>query len=286
VERFFMVRFSSSRATIVALASGSFSLVSVARGATFADGFSNYVPGTYSGIYSAPASATGAPDPITGETFGFPNILSPFSPAYETNEIVGIGKGGSLTLSFSAPVLVTDASEVGVFTNFGLLDVGDATNSNPAGTFGQFREANVSVRAVGGGWVDLGPVRFDAPTNYFTNATSPYLTVAPTTPTFADFSKPFDNPLSSFNGLNWENTLVNLDGSAGGEWIDVPTNVGLTEFSFIRFEIPSAGFDGTGNTLFVDAVSVAASSVPEPTGLVLLAVGAGSLLLRRRRGIR
>jgi hypothetical protein len=87
----------------------------------------------------------------------------------------------------------------------------------------------------------------------------------------ADFTKPFTRVLSDFDGLNWPNILTLLNGSAGGEWIDL-TSVPYGDVNFVRFDV------GAGQTMYVDAVAV----VPEPATIGALAIVACAVLGRRR----
>ncbi len=311
-----MSLFSTSRSCLtVAIATCGVAFVStpVFGAAQFASGIKAYNSGSYTGPYRTAKNAVGSPDDLTGESFGFANILSPFSPAYETNELVGIGKGGTLTVKFATPVKVNKLREIGVFTNVGLVDDNfpGGQNANPASTFGNLRAANVWVSNNGTTWINLGKKTFDAPTNYFSNASSPYLSAPPAGATVANFGKPFNGSLSSFNGENWSQTLTTLNKSAGGEWIDIPLSTGLSEVNFVRFTIPTAGFSDSDGLLFIDAISVnngsrtttsglrsasfgtlsgldtaplsTSAAVPEPTGTAVVLVAAAGLLARRRR---
>ena len=86
----------------------------------------------------------------------------------------------------------------------------------------------------------------------------------------ADFGKPYVGTLGDFDGLTYPQILAELDGSAGGTWLDL-SGAGLSRVGFIRF-------DGTGDGPFeLDAVSLASGKigapVPEPMSGLLLAVG-------------
>jgi hypothetical protein len=233
----------------------------------FASSVVSYDKGTYAGGYSTAASALGSPDATTGTDF--PNILSPFSPAYNSNQLAGIGQGGQITLSFPQPVSVISGLEIGVIGNIGLADASypSGQNLNPALTFNDLpRIADVEVSFDGTDYRGVGRVNFANPANYFLNAADPYLTAPPASPVMADFGKPFAGTLATFNGLNWSQTLAALDGSGGGTWIDASSS-GLSSFQFVRFSIPAAGITGSDNQLFIDAVSVNNAAIPEPAVL-------------------
>ena len=65
----------------------SLACVSAAHAASYASRVISYTPGTASPLWQNPSAALGAASLLTGENsaasnyFGFPNILSPFSPA-------------------------------------------------------------------------------------------------------------------------------------------------------------------------------------------------------------
>jgi hypothetical protein len=79
----------------------------------------------------------------------------------------------------------------------------------------------------------------------------------------ANLGQPFLGSLSSFNGLDWQQTLAVLNGSAGGTWLDlsgVKTANGqpITGVNYIKFSVPvKPPIDpNTGNPelMMVDAV--------------------------------
>src|SRR5687768_10653946 len=125
--------------------------------AQFASQVVSYTPAVAEPDLRDPAAALGSPDDVTGENplasryFGFPNILSPFSPAYQGDEIVGVGEGGQITLQLSHFAIPGPGREIGIFSNFGLRDADypNGTNTNPASSFGLRRPINVEVSADG-----------------------------------------------------------------------------------------------------------------------------------------
>ena len=140
--------------------------------------------------------------------------------------------------------------------------------------------ARVSVSADGSRFVPLGAgpldlVTFDNPTNFYTDTRIDNYS-APLGTRAADFFKPFTGSLSDFSGLTYEQMVTLLDGSAGGNWLDLSTT-GLSSVQYVRFEVP----EGANVRLVLDAVT----AVPEPGAAVLVLMPLGALLKRRvRRG--
>jgi hypothetical protein len=251
--------------------------------------------------FADPTAATGPVNPIVGAGSGFPGLLGPFNPQFSSSEMVALGLGGSLTLQFAQPVAVSGTPQIGVFTSAGLVDVnfpaGDA--GTPAQTFtdqefGAERSAIVSVGSSLSDMHSLGRVVFSAPANYYSNVADETVAVAPPDAVMADFGKPFTQPLSAFDGQDYQGILNVLDGSAGGTWITVPTNLGISDIEFVEFSDPlwmlpdgstaevlqsSFGEGSKPADLFVDAANV----IPEPGTAGVMVVVALCALRRRTR---
>jgi hypothetical protein len=256
----------------------------------------SYAPGTADPSFTTPSAVLGPASPLTGENpaasnyFGFPNILSPFSPAYQGDEIVQIGEGGHLVVELSRFALVGAGREIGIFSNAGLIDTSypNGQNTIPATWFGG-GSANISVSADNITWVPLGSRDFKTPTVYFSNA-GPYDTAPPPSPQTSDFGAPFPGPFSCFDGADWTKTRncffdsPTAGYSAGGDWLDLSSS-GLSRVAYIRFDIPSDGDPLTNHRLAIDTIAInnaaTGASVPEPTSLALLTIAL--LSLRRRR---
>jgi hypothetical protein len=264
--------------------------------ASYASRVVSYTPGTASSLWQNPAAALGPASAVTGENpaasnyFGFPNILSPFSPAYQGDEIVQIGEGGQLTLQLSNYALVGAGKELGIYTNIGLIDADypNGTNTLPASSFGG-GSAQVSVSADNINWVSLGSKSFTMPSLMFPNA-NPYLTSPPAGGQTADFGLPMPSPFSCFDGHDWTKTqncfLVSSNTwSAGGDWLDLSAS-GLLQVGYIRFEIPSDANPNTDLRLAIDTVAInnaaVGAPVPEPASLLVLSMI--GLAFWRRRG--
>jgi hypothetical protein len=235
----------------------------------FASAVVSYNPGdatTTDPTLTDSSAALGAPTGIVGVGSGYPGVLSPFNPGFQSSEIVVIGEGGEITLQFPEPVIVGTGKSIGVFSNAGLVDTDypDGTVGSPATTFGG-GSAKVRVSEDGTHWVLLGAREFTNPSNYYVNA-GPYDVTAPSSPVDANFGQPFLGLPTSFSGDDYASVISTLDGSGGGRWLDLsPT--GLSEINYIRFTVPGDGTDfaGTvGTRMVIDAVAVADSHV-EPS---------------------
>jgi len=230
---------------------------SVVHAALFASQAVAYVQGTVSAgdaVYDDPQAAVGMPQGITGASAGYPGVVSPFNPAFDTDQIVVIGVGGHLELKFPAPVVVGTGPSVGVFSNVGLTDANYPSGevNSPAQTFGG-GQAKVRVSEDGVTWYNLGLQTFDIPEDYYTNA-GPYDTTAPADPAIAHFARPYTGGLDAFNGENYPLILDTLAGSAGGTWFDLSA-AGLSEINYIKFTVPAN--ETAGSILAIEAVSVA-----------------------------
>lgn len=260
-----------------------------ADAASFAGAVVDYLPGTLppaaAGLTN-PLSALGSPAPIVGTTIGFPNVFSPFSPAFESADLAAIGTGGRLTLQLQNYVLIDrtpGVREIGVWEN---VFVNDAAYPNGTATASNSllggNSAVVEVSADNVTWYSLNsgaPIAFHMPGNYFTNA-GPYDPAAPASPAPADFGKPFVAVETDFHGKTYPQILALLDGSAGGTWLDLDSvPVAVTQIGFIRFSGASE--------LEIDAVSINAARtgapVPEPGSLALFICGAAAGATRRFR---
>lgn len=261
----------------------------------------SYTPGTADVKFITPAAALGAPDGITGEkpppvtnSFGFPNVVSPFSPPYQGDEVVQIGEGGQITLRLANFVTVGPGKRLGVINNVGLQDDDTITftgkNGPTAFTFGG-GSARVKVSANNQTWVDLGVVKFDIPTLYYVNA-GPYDAAAPASPQLTDFGKPFEGTLASFDGKDYAGTVAAFATtgggySGGGTWLDL-SGTGLPNVGYVQFLVADDGNPLTDARFAFDALSIANGAVgaptPEPsTTLALLAAAAVTAASRRRR---
>ena len=267
----------------------------------------------YAGTFNSPSAAVGKPDGIT-EGFAGDNILSPFNPAGELDEVCSIGEGGHLTLALQNYVVVDadpTTKELGIFGNAGLIDAswsdadpgndGTGVAGSPVSLLGPDVAVQIEVSRDGaaGTWVNLGLVSTDMVVNYYSDASSPYLASSAGL-TEADFGLPQDGGLQDFAGMTYAEILTELGGSTGGKWLDL-SGSGLAEVGYVRFTVLDDGIedawgdDGSGNpvpipapvlNVEIDAVSIAnghvGDPIPEPATIGLLCLG-GVALLRRER---
>ena len=259
----------------------------VAR-ANLADSVASYTPGSFTSVpsYASLTTPSSAIGPIDGDTGGG-YALNPFDPPYEASQVVAIGAGGELTLHMAGPV-TTGVAALGVFSNAGIDDVstdGSGVAGNPAQTLDEaFGETDpeaiveVSPDNVNADFVALNggnPILFTDPTNaYLDGEDSEYY--EPLGTELADQFQPFTGTLSSFNGLDFDQIKSLLDGSAGGNWLDL-SGTGYSQINYVRFVVPGDATYG----MIVDSVA----GVPEPTVLLPLAL-LGVATLRRRRSRR
>jgi len=277
-KSFFSVRFIC-RCWAIGCAATLFS----ATGA-FASPFASSVASYDAGI-GAPASfisdptvALGAPERVTGELAGFPGSVTMFNTPFGTDEIISIGEGGHLTLSFDQPIIDDPANPFGIdFIMFGntFFTTSDFTVGNITGSNAE--PGTIEVSADGVNFVELAtPADTLFPTQGYTDAgifgTDESFLPNGSTPT--DFFQPVDPSLTinDFLGLDYQSALALYNGSAGGTGVDLAGS-GLASISFVRISVPM----GAGINSEIDAIV----NVPEPSSILMLALG--GLIVRRRR---
>lgn len=266
-----MNRSSVPRSTL-GIASGALLALSVAH-AQHASSLVNYVQGNgASAGYDDPTTALGEPSRVTSGPFGGP--VDPFAPAYQKNQLVSVGAGGSLTVGFADPIRNDPSNPFGidflVFANsgFAVTNAYDE-NFNPIGTpatdgslFGSGATTRVSVSTDGLTFFTLSP------------ELSPAIDALFPTDGSGDFSKPVNPGLkpSDFAGLTLEGIRVLYAGSGGGAGFDLSwardaagAPIPVDNIRFIRVEV-------TGGKAEIDGFSVV-HSVPEPTTWAMLTLG-------------
>lgn len=234
--------------------------------------------------YTDGNTALGSPERFTGEGV-FPSGVTPFNPAFGTDELVSVGAGGHLTLRFERAITNSAANAFGVdfivFGNAGFVDQSwfDADPSND-GTgvlgsaptlFGGGGTAQVWVSADNISWSLATITSLDL---FPTLGYQDYGVTAPGAPgaVETDFTRAMDPSLTleSLAGMDFDDLRALYGSSGGGIGIDI-SGTGLSSASYVKFV--NAG----GAAFEIDAVAV----VPAPGAL--LTAGLGLMALRRRR---
>jgi hypothetical protein len=247
--------------------------------AQFASSVTSYTEGNgVASGYNDPTAALGAPstqtvdpDPVFGGTFP----VDPFDAPYLSDQIVGVGTGGSLTLQFDTPIQNNPNNPFGldfiIFGHAGFLE-DFSTGTAVDGSFytGGTSDVRVSVSTDGSTFYTLNPALTPQVDGLFPTDGSgnPFLPVNPVL-TAADFA---GQDLAGIRAL--------YNGSAGGAGFSLAwaidsngRSVSLSSVDYVRLEVLN---DGT--PAYIDAISV----VPEPATWALAITGAGLFLLRRR----
>lgn len=259
---------------------------SLAHADIFATSVLSYDAGTNAAVgYTDASTAIGAAERFTGEGV-FPSGVTPFNPAFGTDEIVSIGSGGHLTLGFDTTITNNASHAYGidliVFSNSGFVDTSwsDADPNND-GTgviganpfvFGAGGEATIQVSQNGSDWFTASITTLDLfPTLGF----SDFTVTTPGAPGLieSDFSQAIDPSLGldDLADLSYAEILALYDGSGGGIGIDI-ASTGLESASYVRF------INNSGDAFEIDAVA----AVPAPGVLFMLGLG-GIFATPRRR---
>jgi hypothetical protein len=188
--------------------------------------------------YNIPEVALGEPSRFTGEDV-WSGVVSPFNTPWLSNELVSIGVGGSLVVSFEEPVQDDPANPFGIdlliFGNTGCVD-----NSYPNGIVGGVYSddgGHIEVSQDGKQWVAITTELADGlwPTRGFLDS-QPYDAVEGSEP--SNFTFPVDPRLTLDDVMDLDNEgLMNLYGiSGGGTPIDI-SETGISEISFVRISV-------------------------------------------------
>ncbi len=237
--------------------------------------------------YLTPSVVLGSPERMTGEIspFGpFPGAVTPFNPAFGTDEVVSVGLGGALVVAFDEPIVDDPMNPFGldliIFGNAGFIDesfidpeVAVGTTTPDGALFGRGRGSAVDVSADGSTWFRLnGSVDGLYPTLGYSDLSDPYALNPGLVP--SDFTRPVDPGLSP-GSMSFPQLVAAYNGSGGGTGFDIASS-GLASISFIRvsnISLVSATFEVEA---FADV-----SPVPAPAAGVLMAMGMA--MFRRRR---
>lgn len=262
-----------SIASLIVCAAGALSPVVFAAD-PWADHVVFYDPGAGAAPYTDPLTALGSPERFTGEGV-FPAAVTPFNTPWGTDEIVSIGQGGSLTLSFDEPITNNPLNPFGLdLLLFGNAAFNDANYPSGIvdGFYGQSIGGIVELSADGNTWVTATGIEPDwlFPTLGYSDLTDPYATDPGSVLT--DFTLPV-NPALNFQGAAFAQIVAGYNGSGGGRGIDIGA-YGLSAVSFVRFTNPSPV------PFQIDALATV-TPAPSPGLTPLLVL---PLLARARRG--
>jgi hypothetical protein len=212
--------------------------------------------------YANPATTLGPPERYTGEGV-FPGVVSPFNPAFGTDEIVSLGAGGTLTVAFDTPILDDPMNPHGidllVFGNAFFID-----DAFPEGVVGGLfgNGGQIEVSADGDTWVVWRGAEAVGlfPTLGYLDA-GPYALEAGTIET--SFTRPVDPALdlAGLLGLEYAELIDLYAGSGGGTGIDL-AGLGLDAIGFVRVTNPSDALA----PIAIDAFSDVAPLVPPVPG--------------------
>lgn len=271
-----MHKFAAS--ILVAVSASSVLATPFATSVVSYDAGANAAPG-----YTTAANALGSAERFTGEGV-FPSGVTPFNPAFGSDELVSVGSGGHLTLGFDQAITNSASHAFGidliVFSNSGFIDTswtdadpnndGSGLVGNTPMLFGVGGEATIEVSSDGIAWHTAAVTALDL---FPTLGYSDFTDATPFAPgsVESDFTKAIDPSLvlSDFAGMSFSDIAALYNGSGGGVGIDI-SSTGLASASFVRF------VNNSGEAFEIDAVSV----VPTPSTLALLSL---SLCVSSRR---
>jgi len=264
------------RAAALTIAATSSLLVtthSANAASAFASSIVSYTPGAGVGAgYNDPTRAIGQPTRLTGIGTDFQSTTNPFAPAYESSDLVTVGRGGSLVLAFDHAITNDAANPFGV----DLLVFGNSFYTDNAGVvdglFGGF--GTIEVSADGIDWRLITGVAADGacPTLGYSDVTDPFQS---TGSVLTDFTRPVD-PAFNASGKSFAQLIAGYGSSGGGASVDLAA-VGLESASFVRISVAS----DSAFTAQIDAISDV-SAVPAPATLAALSALALGLARRRR----
>jgi hypothetical protein len=250
----------------------------------FADSVVSYDAGTgVANGYTDPTTAIGEPTRFTGEGI-WPSVVSQFNPPFMTDELVSIGIGGELILSFDEPVFDDPANPYGidliVFGNTGFIDsawpsgVVDGMFSNDGG--------QLEVSANGVTWVLVEGVAADNtwPTCGYIDS-GIYDDHAGTEPT--NFVLPIDPRLTveDVEGVGIATLHEYYNTSGGGVPVDL-AGTGVPSISFVRITVSvgsklSPEIDGISDVAPQMAGDVDMNGVVDVTDLLLAVANFGPM---------
>lgn len=264
----------------------SITTVSTAGVSSFATSVLSYDSGSNAAAgYTDSSTAIGSAERFTGEGV-FPSGVTPFNPAFGTDEIVSIGAGGHLSLGIDRAITNDLSHAFGVdliiFSNAGIADTtwtdADPNNDGTGFTganpfiFGGGGAATIQVSQDGINWITATTTSLDLfPTLGYSDFVDP--TPFSLGSVESDFTQAMDPSLSSADLANMSFAELRdfYNGSGGGVGVDI-ASTGLSSANFVRF------LNESGQAFEIDAVAV----VPSPSMMMIASIfGIGAA--RRRR---
>jgi len=230
--------------------------------------------------------ALGEPTRFTSDAANFGGAITPLQSAFRNDEVVSIGKGGTLTVSFDEPVTNDSNNPFGIdlliFGNsflFGSNIFNADFSFNSDGTIdGVEAEGGIVEISDDGLSFELAQnVSADGlfPTYAFSDIVDPFPTVEGSTPT--NFTKPV-NPALEIVGKTFAEIITAYDGSGGGAGIDIGA-IGFDQITHVRISNPADALTVPEIDAFADV-----TPVPEPATLIFAGMmGIAALLGARRR---
>lgn len=260
---------------IAALAAGVVGAPAAFAFSPYATSVMSYDAGSNPDGVTDAANALGAPERITSDGTPFEGVVTPFNPAFGSDEIVTVGFGGHLTVGFDHAVQNDALNPYGIdlliFANEGFIDQ-DFPNGFTGDTqlfrdvFSPESAAFIEVSQDGTVWHEVGSFIIDLFPTLGTDGT--------------DFTRPVDPTLTldDFDNSFLPDIETLYDGSGGGFGIDL-ADVGLDWIQYVRL----SNLDDSLFAFEVDAFSDVAA-VPSPSTFTVPLLCALGARRRRREG--
>lgn len=234
--------------------------------------------------FNDPTVSLGEPTRFTSDVANFGGPTTPLQASFRSDEIVTIGKGGSLTVAFDEAVTNDPNNPFGidliVFGNsflFGSTIFNEDFTFNPAGTVdGVAAEGGImELSSDGVNFVVVPNLAADGlyPTLAYTDLDDPFPTIAGTSPT--DFTKPVD-PDFDVTGKTYAEVIAGYQGAGGGTGIDIGA-LGLQSVTHVRVSNPANAQLDPEIDAFADV-----APLPEPTTASLIGIAAWMVLQSRQ----
>lgn len=258
-------------------------LHSHATAGSFADQVLAYDPGANAVPgFADPLAILGSATRFTGVQYGFPSVVSPFSPAFDPGQIVSVGFGGSLTLHMADTIRDDASHALGldfiVFGNAGFIDIDYPNGSvgDAPGFFGSQSPVLVEASIDGHSWSQVAIQTLDLwPTLGYRNS-GPFDSLPGSIHTSFHTAIDPSLTLADVAGMSYAELVGFYGRSGGGIGLDL-SSAGLAEANFLRFT-----HVGTENQTFqIDAVA----TVPAPAVIPFFALF-GLHAARRARAAR